>query len=877
MVAEASPEAQPEVTLGMVQAVHAQITGCRACPLAERATYKVLGEGNVHAKIVLVGEAPGEQEDKTGLPFQGAAGKLLDDLLAEVGIKRSALFITNAIRCRPTSVSPYGNIVNIKPNAKCIDSCHPNLEAELGFLDPVLIVPMGDTALRAVLGKGGITKLRGEFLSADLPTLRGVRPVTVMPTFHPASIFHQSNNRQNIVDDLRKARAFVRSGRRQAEGDVTTVKVVISPDEVEALCARLAQSESPIVFDTETSGPGPRAGLDHRVNECLCIALTNEVGNAYVIPLRGQLDKDDYDPTTRSYSPQALPYIHDAIGYARVLAALKDLFGSNARFAAQNGKFDLHVLAKLGITVKRFADDTLLIHALIAEDAPHNLEELRRSYTTLGYYEGWKADKSIVHAEDAPYSLVPTDLLWQYAGADVDTTLRALAPLKQALRDEGEAMTMVYEGISMPLANALYVIEREGMQVDVGKLLATHAVYQTQIAQTQAHLNTLAGREINLNARAQVAQLLYQDMGLPVLEKTDSGAPSVKASVLKRLADEYPSPTLDAIARLAKQHKLRDVYLCGSDGNGGLKRSLDAQGRIHTNFNLALKTGRLSSTNPNLQNIPRGDKISLDFEEMVEDETAARAGAMIRGMFVAPPGDVLGAWDFSQLEIRISAYVCRETDLLRRLNSEGFDYHRYNASIINQKPEAEVTSAERSLAKNFGFGTQYGGGTAAVMRVTGVSLERAKEMLALMEASYPATTAMRRKAARAIEAQGWIANVFGRRRHFPTYATVKQLARNDRDAWKEQGYQERQAFNFLIQSAGSDIVSLCTIDLVNDPWLAERNVRFCLTLHDALYAYIPERFADEVTAYVTDKMQRLPLDLLQWVLPVDGHYSDHWE
>lgn len=861
------------------------VRACTACTLSAGRTNVVLGEGPLDAKIVVVGEAPGAEEDRTGRPFQGTAGQHLDAMLAEAGIARREVYVTNPVKCRPTAEGSRGK-KNAKPKIEHIRACAPHLTAEFAQLDPHVIVVMGDTALQAVLGEKGVTRLRGEVMTADLPTRTGVRPVKVLVTFHPASVLYDAGKRAQILSDLHRARTEANTPDHWVL-ERTGWQTCRSVEQVRWLVDRLLEQDL-VAFDTETAGVVEGSGIDMRYAEPICISFSYQKGSGWVVPFYGQLPlekwhrrrtSDSWD--TPEFSWDDVPFLWDPDDLPAVIAELQRFFSSDVPAVAQNGKFDQHVLAKLGIEVRNFSFDTMLAHHLVDENAAHGLEHLRATYTDLPRYEDWKDE---MPRQSAPYVLAPTDRLWQYAAADTDVTRRSAWALMEEMSRAGDDLWWVYTHIAHPLSDALFRIERTGMLVDVPEMLRLQEKFTGWMAAEAEKIAAVAGADFNPDSPVQLARLLYADWGLTVGKRTDTGQPSTDADALRELIETVPPDSeaagfLRAHLRRQKLKKSVQTYLAGEDCRSGLFKHLDRDSRIHSTFKIhRAVTGRLSSADPNLQNITKRDPGDI------ADDDVDPADIAIRSIFAAPPGYVLLEADFSQLELRIQAYVTGEQVLLDAFAKGEVDQHKLTAGLVFGVPFEEVTKAQRAVGKTTNFATNYGGGAGAIQRATKLPKEECAEILERLRAGYPATESARRRAGRDLLRFGYVQNVFGRRRRFPTYALAHAASRSrteaGRIAWKDAARMERQAYNFTIQSTGSDILSLATIELVlHDDWLMQMGVIPCLTLHDAFYAYVPVAVIEDVARHIGQVMagivRRFP-GIADWNLPVDVAWGPRW-
>lgn len=720
----------------------------------------------------------------------------------------------------------------------------------------------------------------------------------------------------------------------------TTAVICDTSAKVHDMVERLLQAEL-VVYDTETSGHTgvkAKAGLDMRVAQVLCFSFADCAGTGFVVPMKGRLphetlsyterardpitknflrgpDGKGYDITyeyeqplgwdwlTGTYPKESLPEFWSAADRITVLDELRRLFESGTAMCAQNSKFDMHVIATLGIRVKQTQFDTRLAHALVAEEDPHDLETLRKHYTNVAYYEGWKKTYTVYSTKPSgkpfkhkfrsgdSYALIPTEMRDQYAAADADTTWRVAEELMKAIDAEGQATWDILNLIAMPLNEALFEIEQTGAYVDVERLARVNTQYSEAIRHKELELDAIAGHPIASTNNDDVAALLYDQLGLPVLKRTPTGDRSIDAPTLSELASDVTTdhPVLGILRQLSKMKTMRNTFLAGKDDQSGLRKHLDEKGRIHTSYSATLTTGRLSSS-PNLQNIPNPGKGGLDQEDDIAPEVLAEA-AEVRGIFSGYVDDdgeevwIVGA-DYSQLELRIQAEFCNEPLLKAAFARGEVDQHRLTAAEVLGIPESEVTDAQRKDAKRVNFGFGYGGGVPMVIRSTGWDEDRAREFLEKLRAAYPATEAMRRQIARQIARDGYVDSPVGRRRHFPKYAALaarlRALGRTERgdpvaaELRKAIARIERQGYNHDIQSTGSDIMSFSTIELGHNELLHETKTKMFLSLHDAGYFYVKRKHLDVVIPEIGRVMTWVPQHYLGWHIPVDIEAGPRW-
>ena len=487
-------------------------------------------------------------------------------------------------------------------------------------------------------------------------------------------------------------------------------------------------------------------------------------------------------PLTRFLSEALVPYEsdevtrliidgHDAHAFARVahltvggfrdwllsdaatqetLAALAPLFAdATKQKIGQHGKYDLHVLRRHGIEVAGYADDTMLeSFVLNSGSSRHDMDSLAKRY--LGYdtikYEqvAGKGAKQIL------FSQVALDDATRYAAEDSDITLRlhrALLPKLEA----APSLLSVYRDIEMPLVPVLARVEANGVLVDAEELRRQTADLGRRMLAAQQKATELAGRSFNLDSPKQLGGLLLDELNLPALVKTPSGAASTNEEALEAIADQHELPRV--ILDYRGLAKLRSTY------TDKLPEMVNPDtGRVHTSYHQAgAATGRLSSTDPNLQNIP----IRTD------------DGRRIRKAFVAPPGRKLVACDYSQIELRIMAHLSQDPGLVRAFES-GADIHKATAAEVFGRKLEEVTANERRAAKAINFGLMYGMSAFGLARQLGIARGEAQDYIALYFSRYPGVRDYMERTREQARERGYVETVFGRRPYLAAIRAVHQ-------------------------------------------------------------------------------------------------------
>jgi DNA polymerase-1 len=583
----------------------------------------------------------------------------------------------------------------------------------------------------------------------------------------------------------------------------------------------LAQSTL-FAFDTETTS------LDYLQARIVGVSFCVEPGRAAYVPLG-----HDYVG-----APEQLD--RDA-----VLARLKPLL--EAERPAKVGhhlKYDAHVLANHGIALGGMAYDTMLESYVWNSVATrHDMDSAAERYLglkTITYEE--VAGKG---AKQIPFSQVSIETASTYAAEDADVTLRLHRTLWPAIERE-PLLRRLYEDFEQPLVPVLQRMERRGVLIDREMLRRQGVELAKRAEELKAAAQAEAGTEFNVDSPKQLQQILYEKMNLPVLRKTPTGQPSTAEDVLEQLAESFTLPKL--ILDYRSIAKLRSTYA------DKLPTQVNPDtGRVHTSYHQAVaQTGRLSSTDPNLQNIP----------------IRTPEGRRIRQAFIAPPGHVLLAADYSQIELRIMAHLSGDASLIAAFEADR-DVHQATAAEVFGVPLSEVSTDQRRSAKAINFGLIYGMSAFGLARQLGIGRNEAQQYVDLYFERYPGVKAYMDRTREGARETGYVETVFGRRLYLPEIRSRNRAL---------QQYAERSAINAPMQGTAADLIKLAMIAV--DRWCEDEgqdDARLIMQVHDELVLEVRQGAADRVAAAVRERMVAAGRGALRVPLKVDVGRGMNWD
>ena len=573
-----------------------------------------------------------------------------------------------------------------------------------------------------------------------------------------------------------------------------------------------------VAFDVETES------LDPMTANIVGVSFAVEPGTACYVPLAhrypGAPDQLDRDTVLARIAPWLASERHAKLG--------------------QNVKFDQHALANHGLALAGVAHDTMLQSYVLESHKAHDMDSLawrQLDWKTLAYNE--VCGKG---ANQICFDQVSVERATEYSGEDVDVTVRLHRKLYPRVASDAR-LDHIYRDIEMPVRQVLFRMEREGVLIDVEVLARQGRELGARVHALEQQAFQLAGQPFNLGSPKQLGEMLFNHMKLPVVKKTATGQPSTDEDVLQELAADYPLPKV--ILEHRSLAKLKSTY------TDKLPQMVNARtGRVHTTFSQATAvTGRLASTDPNLQNIP----------------IRTAEGRRIREAFIAPPGSVLLSADYSQVELRIMAHLSEDPALLRAFH-EGTDIHRATAAdIFGVTPDA-VTADQRRYIKAVNFGLIYGMSAFGLAQQLGIERGAAQQFIDKYFQRYPGVAQYMRRTRDLAREQGYVETVFGRRLWLPDIRAASGPRRAG---------AERAAINAPMQGTAADLIKLAMIAV--QQWIDDEKLRtrLMLQVHDELVFEVPEGEIALMREALPSRMTSVAA--LRVPLVVDVGHGPNWE
>ena len=835
---------------------------CKECSLGKQEGVKVIHSIlPSHAKVLFIGDAPSADENHFGTLLAGHANALLLQVMEEVGINRSDVAFSNVVACFP--------LTDRAPSNAEIKKCSAFLSKEIEIVNPDLIVTLGGVALKVLYPElGVVSKVRGLFY--DLPDLN----CKILPMYHPGYILKSPMERSKFVSDLNKVSLFMKGENVTNEKKAVQYFTVTNKAQLDWAVEQLHNQEL-WACDTETTSVNP---LEAKI----FIATFSWKENTAVL-----LDSR---------------YFEDDPNY--FFGKLREILENNSKKIFQNGGYDIQCFMNHDILVNNYYADTMLMHYLLDENSNHGLGTLAYEYTDLGGYDvmldRYRKDNKIDNYMD-----IPLEVIHPYAQTDADVTLRAYNKMLPLIEKEG--LHELLFSIIIPMQKILAFTEFNGVSIDVPYLdkitikyaqkmaeqlelvknvpqvrqYVTDMVYaeKDKIKVHWAKSKTLTKKfptfedyladklskkpdlfniEFNVNSPKQLKELLVDRMRLKVFKRSKKGAPSTDKEVL----EEY-AKTNSFCASLLTYRTLSHLKSTFLDG---ITKRLTAANRVHTDYYLwSTGTGRLSSRDPNLANIPRTG---------TADD--------IKDIFCSDPNtdNWLMEADAGQAEFRMWINYSKDPQALHDLN-QGIDIHKLMGAAGKGKtlPKgdisdedyqaliADVIKAERQAAKNVVFGLMYGRGAASVAKQLGISKAQAETIINVFFERYQSAYQWLKITIATTRVNGYVKNLYGRKRRLPAIKLDNSELRSE---------AERQSINAPIQSGASDTVFLAAIRIFKHLWSKGMKTRLVLTVYDSLVFNIPDNELQEVIQLVSYEMIKPPDSRVIVPLTTEVKVGTHW-
>lgn len=830
--------------------------------------------------VLFVGEAPGRDEDKQGLPFVGGSGGLLKKTIKHAtGLTEDQVGFTNIVSCRPPR--------NRKPNKTETQSCVPKLMREIAARKPKVIVALGNIGMEFLAGQTGITTFCGRVLSSVRPEFADI---PIVACLHPAYILRQDHEIDRFVEAIQLAEKVLKGEHEElaGEGEYHTLTDL---DEIETLLTGFVEQGDPTAFDTETGSTSP---FQTQFDKLLCFSFSNEEGTGYTIP----------------FDHKESPFRRPGRKRRKLVNLLRTFFKSPLPKIAQNEKFDRnHIREAIGVQ-PRNVEDTMLLHYVLDERrGTHGLKQLAYTYTGMGGYEQPLEAYLEEHAEADPdrggsYAAIPGKVLFKYAAMDADVTVRVRNGLRSEAELTGnEKFAALANDFYPALSKTLGEIEFEGAQIDPEVVRYLDKKYTREMRRLQKQIQKdpqvakfcrdravedpkkWTGEPFNPGSTQQLGKVMFGYYGLRPIELTDAGMSKLKARLEKWLQDFDPkkfksiaiarkkAPRWDQVVESAIENEEWEFFSTKADvlhdferqGNPlaelilehrgystlhgtfikPLLTKLDSNERIHGTFlPHGTVTARLASRDPNLQNIPN------------------KGGGLVKRCYVSRFGEdgVLLQADYSQVELRVAACFFNEPTMVQAYR-DGADLHTLTAAAIAKLSMDEYKAlpsdeqkAWRTRAKRVNFGVLYGGGPPALvntLRKDGVfiTVDEARELIDAYFEARPALKAGMEKLEESVCKLGYLEAFTGHRRRIPEVFSKDE---------KLVARALRQSINFPIQCGAAQMTNMSMI-LVNRE-LRKRKLRsrLVLTVHDSLVFDCHVDEVVEVGQIAKEIMETLP-------------------
>lgn len=805
-------------------------------------------------RIFIVGESPGETEDTEGEPFVGPSGKILWDALHKMGLADHEIYIQNAVRCLPTMANGSSG----KTGIKMIRACAPFLLADIENEQPDAILLLGAKAMQAVLKKSGMTTNRGTVFQYKV----GDREVPLVVGYHPANVLYDRNMKPAFEQDIRFFRDVVLG--KQKKTILDKMKLVLNPSAafIQMFYNKAVTKGKPVAVDFETNTLQP---LSREGFIALCVSFSDGV-NTFVT----ELDEAGLGENSVRRDPP------DPEAFKWIRALLED---KEVGLLGHSIKYDQHVAeARYGITMRNIVGDTLLLHRQLKPiQGSHNLGSVATEVLGVGNYKRETEEFGDGESDSNKFADMPFSLLAERNGADTFCTWhihdRLLRKLDRETHDDepvwnfsglGKMISArdVYLKVSMPLSLVFQRMESYGIRVDepyrkgladkleqeafqaldsvraIGPVKSWHLMKWHEVrddlllrAKDNNRIKVSPDRMIrektklmfNPNSRDQIADMLFGMAGfrIPIPHdwpRTPTGKIQITMDLMRELAHrEFPAIGDFCEQCIGYQHaiNMRSTFVVGLDP------FIDKRGILHGSFNVSLaETGRNSSSNPNLQNIP----------------TDEEGGSRFRKQLIPRLDHSFVDGDYSQIELRVMAAYSGDKNLIGVFNMGG-DFHEETARFVFKLGKsAPVTKDQRRIAKTVNFGIAYGESAKSLAENIDVSIEEAQSFIDVYFERFPDLANWIAHTQAFAQDCGYVYTMFGKKRLLGN-AMIKNARGED---WKRLGHAMRQATNTPVQGSASDVTSVALIRL-DQEYEATRRIskgvivpRLISTVHDSI-------------------------------------------
>lgn len=800
------------------------IYGCTRCSLSINRCHVVPPKVIPNCDILFVSDAPDETEDQFGTePLIGVAGQKLEELLRLVGIDKNTCSLANVIQCRP---------IGRPASDEEINTCYHILEKAIKDANPKIIVPLGAVALKRITGnKSGVLKLNGTVL--EHPNYPNIK---IIPCVHPSFVLRDVRNTEKAVHALKAIKATL-SG--QATSSFSNVTYVDTYEKFDAMMKEFEQATR-ISVDIETSG------LDFIDDFITMIAFSCKPGYSYVLPwyvgdeAYYEFCRNYLKTKRKAYAENIKEFVSDNrlnmptykwVG-TDVKERLNTLFKSSNKIKIlHNFKFDVKFLRKAGLDFDRGSViDTMMISYCLDERVGiHSLKDLAKRYTNYGDYETSLPECGLKKTDKKSdsFAIIPPDVLTKYAGTDADVTLQLYLKLMPVVIQENMHNLLV--NFLMPVSWMLLDVEETGFYIDEkyrqqGIEILTKAISVLDEDMKQYTMITKDGTEpepLRFTSNIELSKYLYEYANLPILERTDKGAPAVTEEVLEKLAELHAVPKKVLTRR--KYSKALSTYF------EGITKNIYNDGKVHSNFNATgTETGRLSSSSPNLQNLTRGTPLLKDI------------GVVVRDLYSCsrPDDYYLFEVDYSQAELRLIAEYSQDPSLCKAFMN-GLDPHAmlavriYHPELVEQMEndphfdaKKAVTKEERQNGKTANFSLCYGKWWGNFAKENNLQESDAKHIYDVYWKTYEAVKLWQRaEVKKAVANNNTFITFFGRKRRLLGLASENN---------HERGEAERQGVNFVIQAQASDYTLMSAMKIRNKCKELGIDAKYVSFVHDSI-------------------------------------------